>query len=509
MRVCTAAQMRKIDKTAEELGGIPSIILMENAALACVAVMEEMAVPRGRAGIFCGRGNNAGDGFAIARHLLMRGWDVTVYLVCGTAFSRDALVNYEILSKMGAKIKEVLDADFLEYEIRLQDITIDAIFGTGIHGEITGFAAEVIASINCWAKAVLAVDIPSGVNADTGEICGCAVRADITVTFAAYKMGMLLFPGADFMGKIMVADISIPEYIINGQEFNRYVIDEKLVRRLLPVRLENSQKGDYGKLLIVGGSRGMSGAPAMAAQAALKSGCGLVTVAVPESLHDIMETKLTEAMTLSLPEKEGQFCAEAAEAVLQKMQTCDALLIGPGMGRSIDAGRLLEKVLRNSKIPVILDADALFFIAQKPAILEACGCNLIFTPHAAEMARLVGSDVQDVEQNRPTIAEKFAQDNGVTLVLKGKHTIVTAPDGTQYYNITGNSGMASGGSGDVLAGMTAAFLARGMDETEAAALAVCLHGRAGDIAAEKYGKESMTACNIIENIAEALILPVD
>lgn len=230
------AQMRMIDKTAAELGGIPSIVLMENAAIACVQALEALHTPNRRAGIFCGRGNNGGDGFAIARHLINRGWEVAVYLVCGSIFSHDALVNYEILSKMGARVTEVLDTDFLEHEIKLQDVTVDAIFGTGVHGEIDGVVADVIGSINRWAGTVLAVDIPSGVNTDTGEICGCAVKADVTVTFAAYKMGMLLFPGADYMGKIVVADISIPEYIINGQDFNRHIIDGRLVRKLLPVR---------------------------------------------------------------------------------------------------------------------------------------------------------------------------------------------------------------------------------------------------------------------------------
>ncbi len=509
MKICTAAQMREIDRTAEELGGIPSIVLMENAAIACVQAIEGLPAARRQAGIFCGRGNNGGDGLAIARHLMNRGWAVTVYLVCGTAFSQDASVNYEILSKMGAKMIEVLDTDFLEYEIQRQDVVIDAIFGTGIHGEITGLAADVIESINRWAETVLAVDIPSGVNADTGEICGCAVQADVTVTFAAYKMGMLLFPGAEYMGKIMVADISIPEYIISGQDFHRNITDGKLVRKLLPKRRENSQKGNYGKLLIVGGSIGMSGAPAMAARAALKSGCGLVTVAVPAGLCDILETKVTEAMTLPLPERDGHVSLDAYAKIEEKMRDSDALLFGPGIGRDAEAGRLLEKILSGAKIPVLLDADALFLVAGHPEILDACGCSLVFTPHAMEMARLAGRDVEDVERNRPEAAERFAQDKGVTLVLKGKHTIVTSPDGTQYYNITGNSGMATGGSGDVLAGMAAAFLARGMEETDAAVLAVYLHGRAGDLAAEKYGKESMTACDIIENIGNALILPVD
>lgn len=509
MKVCTALQMRKIDKTAEELGGIPGIVLMENAAIACVQELERMQLSGKRVGIFCGRGNNGGDGFAIARHLINRGWTVTVYLVCGTGFSGDALMNYEILSKMGAKITEIFDADFLEYAIGMQDIVVDAIFGTDIHGEIEGIAADVIDGINRWAKQVLSVDIPSGINADTGEVCGCGVQADVTVTFAAYKMGMLLFPGAEYVGKIVVADISIPEYIINEQGIRRHIIDAGLVQKLLPRRRENTQKGDYGKLLIVGGAEGMAGAVTMAAQAALKSGCGLVTVAVPQSLYPIVATKLTEAMTLPLPAEGGYFSEDAAGRILQKMQDMDALLIGPGIGRCAAVGRMLAKVLANAKIPVILDADALYAVAQNPAMLDACGCNLIFTPHAMEMARLLGVDVQSVEENRPAMAEQFAQDKGITLVLKGKHTIVTAPDGTQYYNMTGNSGMASGGSGDVLAGMIGAFLARGMDEPEAALLAVYLHGRAGDIAAVKHGKESMTACNIIENIADALILPVD
>lgn len=507
MKACTAAQMRQIDKMAEELGGIPSIVLMENAALACVEALGEV---RGkRIGVFCGKGNNGGDGFAMARHLVNRGAQVTVFLVCGSEFAGDALVNFEIISKMGIPIIEIADTELLPYQIQLQDVVVDAVFGTGMHGLITGIPAEVIALLNQYATFILAVDIPSGVQADTGELCGVAVKADKTVTFAAYKTGMLLYPGAGYVGQVVVADISIPEYIINGQELPCNVLDAQLIQNWMPARKADSHKGDYGKVLIVGGSEGMTGAPTLAARAALRCGSGLVTVGIPAGLNPIMEVKLTEAMTLPLADECGALCIAAAERIVQKMNGCDVLLFGPGIGRGPAVLPILKQILANAKIPVIIDADGLNALAGNLQVLDVCSCNLIFTPHSMEFSRLSGHPPAAVEAARLAVSGEFAQEQGVTLVLKGSRTVVTAPDGEQYVNITGNSGMATGGSGDVLAGMIAAFVARGLGETESAALAVYLHGLAGDIAAGKVGKEALNAGDIVDSIPDALILPVE
>ena len=505
MKACSVEEMRKIDKMAEELGGIPSIVLMENAGIACANKLLELKRELKRVAVFCGSGNNAGDGFVIARHLINRGIDVSVFLVLGSEFSKDALINYEILSKMGVEILEVTETDDLKYKIMSYDAIVDAIFGTGIHGEISGVAEEVIRAINSYKKFVLSVDIPSGVNGDDGSIAGVAVNADVTVTFAAYKKGMFSYPSADFMGNIFVADISIPQYI--KEHLTIDVIDEKMVQKIIPKRYDNSHKGNYGKVFILGASRGLTGAPVMAAEAALKCGSGLITVGIPESLNDILEVKLTEPMTYPLKENDGGLSVDAIPKILEKMKECDALVFGPGIGRSPEITEILRSVLLNSKVPVIIDADGLFALSKDLDMLSKCSCNLIFTPHEAEFSRLTGYSLEEISKNRLKLSKEFASEYGVTLVLKGSKTIVTAPDAKQYINITGNNGMATGGSGDVLAGMIGAFLARGVGESEAAVLGVYYHGLSADKAAEKTGKNSLTPTDIISSLH--LILPVE
>ena len=497
--------MREIDRMASELGGIPSIVLMENAALACIKHLEKLNIKDKRIAVFCGKGNNGGDGLAIARHLINLGVSCTVFLVCGSEFSGDALTNYEILSKMGGEIYELFDTDDLKYRIMSYDIIVDAILGTGIKGEIKGIAADVINSINSYSKYTLSVDIPSGVNADDGSVLTTAVKADMTVTFAAYKIGMLSFPGADYCGEIIVENISIPKYI--SEHININVTDFETAKEMMPKRTADSHKGDYGKLLIVGGSEGLTGAPALSAKAALKCGTGLITVGIPKSLNGIMEAKLTEPMTLPLSETDGHINPDSVQEILKKMESSDALIFGPGIGRSPEISDILKEILKVSKIPVIIDADGLYALSQDMNILSECSCNLIFTPHEMEFSRLTGYPVSDIKKNRLKFSEEFAAEFGVTLVLKGPRTIITAPDGKQYINITGNDGMATGGSGDVLAGMIGAFLARGMHEADAAVLGSYCHGLAGDKAALEVGKDSLTPSDIISVIH--LILPVE
>lgn len=508
MKVCTASQMRNIDRSAEELGAIPSIVLMENAAIACVEeILKENNIKS--ATIFCGKGNNGGDGLAIARHLYNHGIKVTVYLVCGSDFSDDALINFEITSKLGVKIIELNDTDSLGLNISLCDIVVDAIFGTGISGEIEGLAAEVIDIINDNAKYVLSVDIPSGVNADTGKISKSTVNADKTVTFAAYKLGMLMYPGALKAGEIVVKDISIPDYIIDAQNININIIDKHYINLIRPTRYENSHKGDYGKILIIGGSRGMTGAVALACEACVRSGAGLVTAAVPESLNSIFEVKLTEPMTIPLNDKNGNLDKLCIPQILDRLNDFDVCLFGPGIGRGEDVLIILEEILKESQIPVIIDADGLWAFAKKPQMLDECKCSVVLTPHEMEMSRILNCSVKYLSENRQEISYKYATDNSVTLVLKGHHTIVTSPGGEQYININGNSGMATGGSGDVLGGIIAALSARCETETEASAMGVYIHGLAGDLAAKELGKDSMLPTDIINYIPNALKLPVE
>ena len=508
MKVCTASQMRNIDRMAEELGSIPSIVLMENAAIACVEEILKIESLKSVA-VFCGKGNNGGDGLAIARHLYNRGIETYVYLVCGAEFLGDALINFEITSKLGVKIIELHDTDTLDLCIKNCDVIVDAIFGTGINGEIEGIAKDVINSINENAKYVLSVDIPSGVNADTGKISSVTVKADKTVTFAAYKLGMLLYPGAEKTGEIVLKDISIPQYIINEQNVSINVIDQKRVELIRPQRADNSHKGDYGKILIIGGSKGLTGAVILACEACMRMGAGLVTAAVPESLNGIFEVRLTEAMTLPLNDKNGQLDKMCIPQILDGLNDYDVCLFGPGIGRSEDVVLILEAVLKESQIPVIIDADGLWAFSRKTQMLDECKAGVVLTPHEMEMSRIINCSVDYLAENRQFLSHKYATDNGVTLVLKGHHTIVTSPGGEQYININGNSGMATGGSGDVLAGIIAAIMARSETETDAGIVGVYIHGLAGDMAAYEMGKDSMVASDIVRYIPDALNLPVE
>ncbi len=508
MKVCTAQQMRAIDRSAVEQGSIPSIVLMENAAIACVEEILKLDNIKS-AVIFCGKGNNGGDGFAIARHLFNRGIKITVYLVCGHDFSGDALINYEIISKLGVEIIELNSTDMLDLKVSMADVVVDAIFGTGIKGEISGIAADVIEIINKNAKYILSVDIPSGVNSDDGTVSNVCIKADKTVTFAAYKLGMLLYPGASMTGEVVLADISIPQYIIDNQNININIIDKQYIDSIRPKRCDNSHKGDYGKILIIGGSTGLTGAVCMACEASVRSGAGLVSAAVPKSLNDIFEKKLTEPMTIPLCDNNGNLDELCVEQILDRLNDFDICLFGVGIGRSEGISKILEEILKKSQIPVIIDADGLWAFSQKPQMLDNCNCNVILTPHEMEMARILGCDISDITKHRQLISYEYATQNGVTLVLKGHHTIVTSPSGEQYININGNSGMATGGSGDVLAGIIAAFVTRCKTETEAAAFGVYIHGLAGDLASRQKGEESMLPTDMISNIPNALKLPVE
>ena len=502
-RVCTAQEMRSADKISIEKAGIPGIVLMENAARGCVdQILKDFPDIKGKSvACFCGKGNNGGDGLAIARLLARRGCSVTVFLTHGDSFKGDALINREIINHMNCRICHV--PDNISDLVHSFDIIVDAIFGTGMYGTVDDDTFSLISAINNTNKYVLSVDIPSGISADTGEICGICINATKTVTFAAYKSGLFLFPGCDYTGEIVVCDICTPDFVLS--DINKFVTDEDFVRENLPVRKKNSQKGDYGKVLIIGGRQGMTGAPAMAAEAALRMGAGLVTVGIAKSLNPVMEEKLTEAMTYPLSETDGHLSKDAAPQIKRLMERADAVLFGPGAGTSEDVYELLKAVMENCRVPLIIDADGLNVLSNHTELLEKCSCSLIFTPHEVEMSRLVKTSLSEVTENRMSISHDYAQENGVTLILKGHHTIVTAEDGTQYINITGNPGLATGGSGDVLAGMIADLAARGLKGDIAAAVDVYLHGKSGDIAAEALGEDSLIATDIIKFLPQAII----
>lgn len=494
--------MRQADKDSIEQIGIPGIVLMENAARGCAdRIFSDFGDVKGKQiACFCGKGNNGGDGLAIARLLSRAGANVTVFLTHGDSYRGDAAINREIITHMDCTICHV--PENIKDTVHSFDIIVDAIFGTGIYGAVDDDTFAVINAINSSGKYVLSVDVPSGINADTGEICGVCVNATKTVTFGAYKTGLFLFPGCDYTGDITVCDICIPHSVL--QDVNKFCIDAEFVKENIPKRENNTQKGDYGKVLIIGGKAGMTGAPTLAAQAALRAGAGLVTVGVPESLNTVLEQKLTEAMTYPLPDTDGHLSRYSGEKIKKLMKRCDCVLFGPGLGTSEDVYFVLKEVMENCTVPLVIDADGLNTLAKHPELLQSCSCSLIFTPHEVEMSRLSGQSLEEICDNRIGVSNTYAQENGVTLILKGHHTIVTAQDGAQYINITGNPGLATGGSGDVLSGTVAALVARGIREDIAAAVAVYIHGKSADLAAEKLGEDSLIAGDIVDFLPYAI-----
>ncbi|BAF58838.1 predicted Carbohydrate kinase [Pelotomaculum thermopropionicum SI] len=504
MRVVTAGEMKALDKAAIEEYGISGLVLMENAGRQVAEVVRQvLGEVRGRViTVFIGKGNNGGDGLVAARHLLNMGAEVKVMALADTAeITGDALVNLEIWQKMGQRVYSLRHGDGINI-VRLAlmntDLIVDAIYGTGFKGRVAEKAGRIIEVLNGSGKPVVAVDIPSGLEADTGRVNGPCLRAAHTVTFGLPKLGLLLEPGAGYAGRLHVADISIPAGLVSKAAPRRYVITAGLVREWLPSRPLESHKGDYGRVLVVAGSRGMTGAACLAGEAALRAGAGLVTVAVPETLHDIMEVKLTEVMTAPLPDTGGgALSREAGQRILAMLERADVLAIGPGLSTSSEVAAVVRELLPQVKVPCVIDADGLNVLAGAGDILRKIQAPAVITPHPGEMARLLGTTVQEVQRDRLAAALKASAAWNVTVLLKGARTIVASPDGAVYINPTGNPGMATGGSGDVLTGTVAALVAQGLEPEKAAAAGAYMHGLAGDLAAAEKGMMSLVAGDIL------------
>lgn len=508
MRLATAAEMRELDRRTIEEYGIPGIVLMENAGRGAVQAMVDAWGPvAGRKYvIFCGKGNNGGDGLVMARHLANMDADVRVRLF-SEEMKGDAAVNLAAARKMGIDIRPLSDDLKAESsEVRHADAVIDAIFGTGLASEVGRPYSAVIELINANARRVLAVDMPSGVDSDKGRIMGAAVRADITATFGLPKRGLYMYPGAQLAGAVRVIDISIPAGAVEGSDIPARLLTRS-VMRLLPERKPDSNKGTYGHLFILAGSVGKTGAGVMAAQAASRAGAGLVTVGVPESLNDIFEEKLTEEMTLPLPETTGRsLSSKAIDKILENLNGKTALAIGPGISVDQDTARLVAELLPKVKIPVLIDADGLNILSINDEPLKETKAPVVLTPHPGEMGRLLGVLAREVQADRPKAAVELAEQYGVTVVLKGARTLIARPDGRFYVNPTGNAGMATGGTGDVLSGIIGSFMAQGLDVTDASMLGVYVHGVSGDIAACEKGQAGLIAGDLVKALPESLKL---
>lgn len=495
MKILDAAQMRNIDRRAIDRFGVPSIVLMENAAIAVVDAIASHYLEAGRVAIFCGLGANGGDGFAVARHLENRGV-VPVLIVIGerATIQGDAAINLTICERLGIPIYDIHSSEDVETALAHAadaDVLVDAIFGTGLNRAPSGVHADVIRGIAELRIPVLAIDLPSGANASSGEPFEPCVQAEVTVTFAAPKLCHVFEPAALYCGEVIVADISIPEIAIDDEAVTLALITPQDVQAHVAARLANTHKGTYGHVAMIAGSPGRSGAAVMCARGAIRTGAGLVTVMTDAETAKLVHAGCIEAMTV---EQTG----------VSALHNKSAVLIGPGLADDEGSYASVRDIVSKLELPAIIDASALNAFAARAAELNPRALPRVITPHPGELARLLGSDTKSIGKDRIAAAREAARVSKCVVVLKGYQSLVAEPDGHVFVNPTGNPGMATGGMGDVLAGMIAALLARDTDPLDAACAGVYLHGLAGDILAEELGDTGLMATELADRIPAAI-----
>ncbi|WP_019553461.1 bifunctional ADP-dependent NAD(P)H-hydrate dehydratase/NAD(P)H-hydrate epimerase [Propionispira raffinosivorans] len=509
MKVITAAKMREIDSAAMEQYGIPAVALMENAGTEAAKLVEKLVgnLKNKKICIFSGSGNNGGDGFVAARHLSNRGARVKIFLLGNIDHITDeAKINLEIVENMNIDILQLVterDWDKVQVALAFSDCLVDALLGTGFKGNLTEPLAKIIQMINNSGKKVLSIDLPSGVEADTGNVVSVAVKASMTLSLGLAKVGLLFYPGAQMTGELFVDDIGIPSVLLEDSKINQTLIDLEMVRRLLVKRSPDVHKGICGRVLVIAGSPGLTGAAALVTKAALRSGAGVVTLAVAKSLHDIFEVKLTEVMTVSLPEIDtGILGLSALPKLLELAQQYDVVEIGSGLGRNPATVELIQEFVRQTDRQLILDADAINAYHGKALSLKEAQIMPILTPHLGELATLLNLSIEEIKEDLLEISRRAAAEYNAIFVVKSAKTIVVYPDGNLYITTTGNAGMATAGSGDVLAGTISALSAQGLLSYTAAIAGVYLHGFAGDLAA-RAGMSGIIASDIVNAIPSA------
>ena len=508
--VVTAEQMRAIDRHAIDELGIPGIVLMENAGSGVVREMLKFSPDLSRKNIFifCGKGNNGGDGFVIARHLLHLGSKVRILLAGKLSeLKGDAQVNANSSLNMGIQVEE-LSADNLhqsDHKLRHCDIIVDAVFGTGLNKPASGFMEKVIDKINQFEKFVVSVDINSGVDSDSGQLIGPHVLSDLTFALACWKPSHLLHPSVGIMKETRLIDIGIPTMAIKTQAIQVHKLEADDIKSYFNKRASNTHKGSYGHALVLAGSRGKSGSAGLTALAVLRSGAGLCTLALPASCQKAFEVHPLEVMTLPLAETEnGTLALKAKESILDLIKGKSALAIGPGITTDPETVALLGDLLPSIQCPLVLDADALNAIASHKNWLELLQSETVLTPHPKEMSRLMGLPTSEIQSNRIAITAKFARDHSVTVVLKGSPSLIGFSDGSVVVNATGNAGMATGGSGDVLTGIITGFMAQGLSSEQATLAGVYVHGQAGDDFDDAESQTTLIAGDLLRCLPETL-----
>ncbi len=513
--VFTAELMRDCDRRAIEEAHVPGIVLMENASRGAVDAIENKygTLDGKNLVIVCGKGNNGGDGYGVARHALNRGARVTCAQLCPEQERRgDARVNLEILM-----VEKEVNSDVAFHDVRSSkdlvdllalespDLIVDAVLGTGFTGQVDEFLSSAFTTMNEYGCPIVALDIPSGIHANTGTVGGNAIIADLTPTMGGLKQGLLFGDGFEHAGEIVVVDIGMPPSVTMGSPCDTWLVDEEDVWPLLMPHRFDVHKYQNGSIFLIAGSPGLTGAATLASEAALRAGGGMVWLGVPASLNPILEEKLTEVMTVPLAENADHMVSMAAwDTIASFLRRADAAVVGPGMGRNEETGELIRRVIREAAIPLVVDADALFALIGHTDILKAAPAARILTPHLGEFARLIGKSSRDLPADRVAMTVDFASAHNVTLVLKGAPTITADSDGAAYINSSGNPGMATAGSGDVLSGIIAAFLTREIPVTDAVSGAVYIHGAAGDIAAARIGENGMISGDLLDALPQAL-----
>ncbi|MBU1194323.1 MAG: NAD(P)H-hydrate dehydratase [Proteobacteria bacterium] len=522
MYLVTASQMQHMDKQTIESFGIPGIVLMENAGRGAVnfLIKKYPDLKNKKTAVIAGRGNNGGDGFVMARYLLEKNVDVTVFLLSRISnVTGDAKANLELFQKLCKqygrnRIMEIPDVDAFEEHkpwILSHPLFIDAILGTGLNSDVQGFFKDAIDLLNSCACPVFSVDIPSGLNSDTGQPMGTAIKAAATATFAFAKVGHVLYPGNIHTGELEIIDIGIPRLISDTENLSLSVLEKKDIAAKFSPREFNTHKGSFGHLLVIAGSEGKTGAAALCSNAAMRCGTGKVTLGIAKSLNPILETMVIEPMTYPLPEKnrvsekdKGYLSDSCLDEILALLKDKQAMAIGPGLGTHKSTQSLVKQLIEKSPVPMVIDADAINCIVDDPGILNKKQAPAILTPHPGEMARLCNKTTGQIQANRITIASGFAAEHDVTLVLKGAQTIIALPDGRSFICPTGNPGLASGGTGDVLTGIISGFCAQGFSMEDAGCAGVYIHGMSADILSDKMGRVGFIASDLIQQIPESI-----
>jgi ADP-dependent NAD(P)H-hydrate dehydratase / NAD(P)H-hydrate epimerase len=512
MRVLNTRQMREADRRTIEEIGIPSIVLMENAGRQAVAAMEAAFedLASSQVGVLCGRGNNGGDGFVVARTLIQRGVDVGVFLLGSVSeVTGDARVNLEVLGRIGLTVVEITSAQEWELhftEISECDLVVDAILGTGFRGQLSGLLETVVADVNALGVPVVSIDLPTGLSADTHVVEGTAIEASMTVTLGAPKIPLVFPPADSHGGDLVIADIGIPLPVFDELEGEHLeLLTREQMREVVPSRAADSHKGDFGRVLVIAGSVGRTGAAHLSALGALRSGAGLVTIATPRSCLPVVAGMAPEYMTEGLDETaSGTIDYGAIDRILDLK--ADVIAIGPGLGQAPATSAFVHALVERAGVPLVLDADALnAFVGEPERLMGRDGVDVIITPHPGEMARLLNTSIQAVQADRLKHAREFAAAHKVHVVLKGHRTVIAGPDGRTFVNLTGNAGMATGGTGDLLTGMLAAWFAQLLDAEAACKLAVYLHGTAGDLAEADEGEVALIASDIAARLGDAVL----